>query len=49
VYDCQQMHGAFGYVTEFPIARAFTDVRLITIGGGTAEVMKEILIKLEGL
>lgn len=49
IYDCQQMHGGFGYVTEYPIARAFTDVRLITIGGGTSEIMKEILVKLEGL
>jgi len=49
VYDCQQMYGGFGYVTEYAIARAFTDIRLITIGGGTSEVMKEILTKIEGL
>ena len=49
VYDCQQMHGGFGYVTEYAVARAFTDMRLITIGGGTSEVMKEILVKMEGL
>lgn len=48
MYDCQQLHGGFGYVTEYPIARAWTDTRLITIGGGTSEVMKEILVKLEG-
>lgn len=49
IYDCQQLHGGFGYVTEYAIARAFTDIRLITVGGGTSEVMKEILTKLEGL
>lgn len=49
LYDCMQMHGGFGYITEYPIARAWTDARLITIGGGTSEIMKEILIKIEGL
>lgn len=49
IYDCQQMHGGFGYTTEYPISRMFTDIRLLTIGGGTSEVMKEILTKLEGL
>ncbi len=49
LYDCMQMYGGFGYTTEYPIARAWTDARLITIGGGTSEVMKEILSKIEGL
>ncbi|MEZ4450131.1 MAG: acyl-CoA dehydrogenase family protein [Nannocystaceae bacterium] len=49
LYDCMQMYGGFGYVTEYPISRAWTDSRLITIGGGTSEIMKEILTKLEGL
>ncbi len=49
MYDCLQIHGGFGYTTEFSIGRAWTDTRLITIGGGTSEVMKEILIKLEGM
>ena len=49
IYDCQQMHGGFGYTTEYPISRMFTDIRLLTIGGGTSEVMKEILTKIEGL
>lgn len=47
-YDCQQLFGAMGYMEETPIARAWRDVRLITIGGGTSEVMKEILSRLEG-
>ncbi len=49
LYDCMQMHGGFGYTTEYPIGRAWADGRLITVGGGTSEVMKEILIKIEGL
>jgi len=49
LYDCMQMHGGFGYTTEYPISRAWTDGRLITIGGGTTEIMKEILVKCEGL
>ena len=42
---CLQAHGGFGYSDEFPISRIFRDVRLITIGGGTSEIMKEILSK----
>ena len=49
LYDCMQMHGGFGYTTEYPIGRAWVDARLMTVGGGTSEVMKEILVKLEGL
>ncbi len=49
IYDCQQVYGGFGYTTEYPIGRAWTDTRLITIGGGTSEVMKEILGRVEGL
>ncbi|MCK6552191.1 acyl-CoA dehydrogenase family protein [Myxococcota bacterium] len=46
VYDCQQLHGGWGYIEDYPIARAYRDARLITIGGGTSEIMKEILTKL---
>lgn len=49
IYDCQQMHGGFGYTSEYHIGRMWADVRLLTIGGGTSEVMKEILTKTEGL
>jgi len=49
VYDCQQFHGGYGYVEEYYVARAFRDLRLLTIGGGTAEVMKEIISKCRGL
>ena len=42
---CLQAHGGFGYSDEFTISRMFRDVRLITIGGGTSEIMKEIISK----
>ena len=47
-YDCQQFFGGMGYIEETEIARAWRDVRLITIGGGTSEIMKEIISKLSG-
>ncbi|MFJ5815742.1 acyl-CoA dehydrogenase family protein [Streptomyces sp. NPDC093108] len=40
---CLQLHGGYGYMTEYPIARAFTDGRIQTIYGGTTEIMKEII------
>jgi len=48
-YDCVQLHGGMGYVVETDVARAWRDVRLLTIAGGTSEVMKEIVAKAEGL
>jgi len=47
-YDCQQLHGGMGYIEETHVARAWRDIRLITIGGGTSEIMKEIISKLVG-
>lgn len=47
-YDAQQFYGGMGYIEETHIARAFRDVRLLTIGGGTSEVMKEIISKMSG-
>ncbi len=47
-YDCMQFHGGYGYIEEYDICRAFRDTRLITIGGGTSEVMREIICKWEG-
>jgi citronellyl-CoA dehydrogenase len=49
VYDLQQFHGGCGYVDEYPISRTFRDIRLLTIGGGTSEIMKEIIAKCRGL
>ena len=48
-YDCMQIFGGFGYTVEYPISRFWRDVRLQTIGAGTSEIMKEILIKEEKL
>jgi acyl-CoA dehydrogenase len=48
IYDCMQVFGGFGYVTEYPIARLWRDVRLYTIGAGTSEIMKEIIARQVG-
>lgn len=40
---CVQLHGGYGYMMEYPIARAYVDSRVQTIYGGTNEVMKEII------
>jgi citronellyl-CoA dehydrogenase len=48
-YDCQQLYGGMGYIEETHIARAWRDVRLLTIGGGTSEIMKEIISKMCGM
>jgi alkylation response protein AidB-like acyl-CoA dehydrogenase len=38
-----QLHGGYGYMTEYPIARAYADARVTRIYGGTTEIMKEIV------
>ena len=43
VDTCLQLHGGYGYMMEYPIARAYTDARITTIYGGTTEIMKEII------
>jgi alkylation response protein AidB-like acyl-CoA dehydrogenase len=43
VDTCLQLHGGYGYMLEYPIARAFVDARITTIYGGTTEIMKEIV------
>ena len=40
---CLQLHGGYGYMREYPIARAYLDTRVTTIYGGTTEIMKEII------
>jgi alkylation response protein AidB-like acyl-CoA dehydrogenase len=40
---CLQLHGGYGYMSEYPVARAFVDTRAQTIYGGTTEIMKEII------
>jgi len=41
--DCVQLHGGYGYMWEFPIARAWADNRMARIAGGSSEIMKEII------
>ncbi len=43
VDSCVQLHGGYGYMLEYPIARAWRDARGQTIYGGTTEIMKEIV------
>ena len=46
---CLQLHGGYGYMSEYPVAQAFLDSRVQTIYGGTTEVMKEIIGRSLGL
>ncbi|MDP9067564.1 MAG: acyl-CoA dehydrogenase family protein [Actinomycetota bacterium] len=47
--ECVQIHGGYGYITEFPAERALRDSRLGPIGGGTSEIMREIIGRTYGL
>jgi len=46
---CVQLHGGYGYMTEYAVARAFADARITRIYGGTTEIMKEIIGRSLGL
>ena len=46
---CVQLHGGYGYMLEYPVARAFTDARVTRIYGGTTEIMKDVIGKSLGL
>jgi acyl-CoA dehydrogenase len=48
-YQCVQLHGGYGYMKEYPICQAYTDVRVHSIAGGTTEIMKEIVAGRLGL
>jgi acyl-CoA dehydrogenase len=48
-YEAVQIFGGYGYMREFPVERFYRDARLWTIGGGTSEIMKEIIAKRLGL
>jgi acyl-CoA dehydrogenase len=48
-YQCQQLHGGYGYMEEYPICRFYRDVRPISIFGGTTEIMKLIVARNLGL
>jgi alkylation response protein AidB-like acyl-CoA dehydrogenase len=43
VDECVQLHGGYGYMLEYPIARAYLDARVQSIYAGTNEIMKEII------
>jgi alkylation response protein AidB-like acyl-CoA dehydrogenase len=45
-YECLQFLGGYGYVEDYPMARLFRDSRLGPIGGGTSEILREIIAKM---
>jgi acyl-CoA dehydrogenase len=47
--ECVQVHGGYGYMMEFPAQRALRDSRLGPIGGGTSEIMRELIGRTYGL
>jgi alkylation response protein AidB-like acyl-CoA dehydrogenase len=46
---CLQLHGGYGYMAEYPIARRYADARITRIYGGTSEIMKTVISKSLGL
>jgi acyl-CoA dehydrogenase len=44
-YDCVQLYGGYGYMREYAVERFARDARLMTIGGGTSEIMRDIIAK----
>jgi alkylation response protein AidB-like acyl-CoA dehydrogenase len=47
VNEALQIHGGWGYMEDYGLARSFRDMRLLSIGGGTTEIMHEIISKIE--
>jgi acyl-CoA dehydrogenase len=47
--ECVQLFGGYGYMWEYPIARAYADARVQRIYGGTNEIMKEVITRAMGL
>jgi alkylation response protein AidB-like acyl-CoA dehydrogenase len=47
--ECLQLFGGYGYATETGIDRAWRDARVLRIGGGTDEVMREVISKTMGI
>jgi acyl-CoA dehydrogenase len=45
-HDAVQIHGGFGYMREYLVERLYRDNRVLSIGGGTQEIMKEIISKM---
>lgn len=46
IYDCLQFLGGYGYIEDYPMARLLRDSRLGTIGGGTSEILREIIARI---
>jgi alkylation response protein AidB-like acyl-CoA dehydrogenase len=46
IYSCLQFLGGYGYMEDYPMARMFRDSRLGPIGGGTSEILREIIAKI---
>lgn len=46
IYECLQFLGGYGYIEDYPLARMLRDSRLGPIGGGTSEILREILAKI---
>jgi alkylation response protein AidB-like acyl-CoA dehydrogenase len=49
VDQCLQLHGGYGYMLEYPVARDYADARISRIYGGTTEIMKEVIGRAMGL
>jgi acyl-CoA dehydrogenase len=45
VYDAVQLHGGYGFAREYKVERLYRDTRILSLGGGTTEIMKEIVAK----
>jgi acyl-CoA dehydrogenase len=45
VFDAVQIHGGYGFAREYPVERMYRDSRVLSIGGGTTEIMKEVIGK----
>jgi len=48
-YDAVQLHGGYGYAREYLVERLYRDTRILSLGGGTTEIMKEIIGKFAGI
>jgi acyl-CoA dehydrogenase len=44
-WEAVQIHGGYGYMREYPVERLYRDGRILSLGGGTTEIMKEIIAK----
>ena len=45
VDDMVQLHGGYGYMLEYPIARIFTDYRVARVAGGASEVLRDLIAR----